>query len=572
MKHFLSLLSAVLLLSVCGLNAQIPESSLASIFERLNGDDFDARYAARIELQDFVTAASAPDAEPSNRAAVESQLLSRLESEPLLTTKLWIVRQLAHLGGPDTVAALTDLLANEDPHITDAARATLLDMPEEVASEAVSTSKIETNSPLKETLLPAKVSKSKLVAISTEDSNPSVRTDAFARLVDSYPRKAKSVLVKSLQDEADVSQVDFLATAAASPNKSLRAFVIDFLPEATDFQKAAILANIDSDYPKKKTETVISETDANSNDFLETQLFAALGKVGSIASLDRLLAGIGSRSKTTSEAASDALASIKDPRIDLKLQELTETGSVEEKELAIQAMAIRAIPGTSERITELAVDKQLEKDIREAAIKALETVGTVESLKALISIIVDPSDKPLRRDAQRTLKRMSLRLADPQAAWAAFSDGFQTVDTGDEQYLALILVLDAAPTKEAIGFLTNEFKPGDAKTRSTIMKVLPNWRNWESGYALLDIAKAFESERSKAFDGVGKLILGSDLNFPIEGKFALANEALKAAKSDAERQAVINGFRYSTWRERVHVEYNPVDPDLKAAVLEFAKD
>ena len=123
--------------------------------------------------------------------------------------------------------------------------------------------------------------------------------------------------------------------------------------------------------------------------------------------------------------------------------------------------------------------------------------------------------------------------------------------------------------------MLHAWKSGDPSIQKTALRVLQIWRNWDGGFALLDIADfadSAEAVQDECYQGVGRLILGSDANYSFEQKFALAAEALKRAETALQRQSVIDGFRYSTWRERVHVTYNEVDPELKEAVLKFAVD
>lgn len=567
MKHFLStpLLSFGLALLVAGIaNAQIPDQALESIFDRLNGDDYDARYEARIELQDHVTDASSPDAKKSQTKAVEQQLLDRLESEPLLTTKLWILRQLDLIAGEASIEALAALLNGENEHLSTAAASVLEDLPLAAAAKALP----EKSPAVQElALLPENNKASKLASIAIEDTNRTVRYEAFSRLLEKSPSKAKKVLMNVLENGPEESQPDFIKASLLSGSYALKNYLVRDLEAAPTEQKIVILAALHKSDGKLES-TVLDLFEAD-NEKLNTEIYAALGKIGSHKSLDKLLIGIDSRSRVISDAASDALAKIEDGKIDEALQQMVKTGSEEEKIIAIQAMSFRAVDGTSDLYTEIASDDSESVKVRKEAISGLEAVGTVESLPILIEIVINPETKKIQRDAQRALKRMTLRLADPDAAWDAFKAGLDSVQFGSEPQVALLRVLDSAPTQDAIAYLIESYAKGDEVVKSTVMRVLPVWRNWDGGHALLEIAASDSGARSDGFSGVGKLILGSNQTYPIAGKFALAGKALEMAESTAERSSVIEGFRYSTWRELVWLDENETDPDLKEAIVSY---
>lgn len=570
MIHFLAKPSSLLALAIAlagTANAQIPEDALDSIFDRLNGNDYGARYDARIELQDYVAEASSPDANKKQTAVVESQLLDYLKTEPLLTTKIWILRQLALVGSEKSVPVIESYLNSKNEHLAVAAESVLAEMPVAAAQEALPAAEVpEETLPL----LPEDQNKSELEEIAKNGSNRTVRFEAFAELLDASTGKAKDLLFQVLEEGPVESQVDFIDAALESGNKGIKKQLLRYLDGAPESHKIVILDALDSSDSRMESKLLAMFEDDNEN--LNTTIYSALGKVGSHKSLDVLLEGIDSRSRSISDAAADALARIEDKKIDRSLKRMFKSGTEDEKIMALQAMSVRAVSGTSELLTEIASDGSETDNVRKEAIEGLEVVGTIETLPILIAIVTNPDDQKIQRSAQRAIKRMTLRLADPDAAWAAFKEGLDSVAFGSDEQIALLRILDSAPTEEAIDYLVDSYGQGDEKVRATVMRVLPVWRNWDGGEAMLDIATSQADARKDGFSGVGKLILGSNLTYPIKGKFALAGKALSLANSPEERNSVIEGFRYSTWRERVWVEEREVDPELREAVLNYAVD
>lgn len=530
--------------------SQISDETLDSVFTRLNGDDYDARYAARMDLHNEVSKATAPGNE-AQQALVEEQLLARLDSEELLTTKLWILRQLQAIGSSASLPALEALLKADDPNLVDGAEMTIsvIDPQEAPVHESLSGR-----------------SKQDLAELARTGPNRSDRSKAFSELVKKDAKLAYAVLA-----EADASAPDFLRIAMTSKNKGLQKKTFAMLPNMTVEKQIVILGALPS-RPSTKIEKAVLSLLGSEDETLELQALEAIGRVGTSASLEALLARIDSRDRDIREAAADSLGVIRDTRIDSKLKKTVYNGSIEERIVALEAISLRAIPDAAKIVNGFAADTNLDPKLREVAVSAMEKVGDVDSFPILVNIVVSSEDKGLARDAQKTLKRMSLRLADPEAAWAAFKTGFESADM--EKRLALMLVSDSAASKDTIAYLKASWDEGDERIQKMVLRVLPTWRNWDGGFALLDLAdKASENEkvRAQCFKGIGNLILGSDENYSREVKFELADQALKATKSPEERKMVIDGFRNSNWRERVYVTYNEVDPELKEAVLEFAK-
>ncbi|MDQ8187749.1 HEAT repeat domain-containing protein [Pelagicoccus sp. SDUM812002] len=548
-----TLIAALSLAILPVLTGQISDADFESIFSRLNGDDYDARYAARMDLQDHVSAASAPGNE-EQQPIVEQQLLDRLSSEPLLTTKLWLLRQLGSIGSEVSLPALKVLLDSKDVELA------------EGAQQAIDRI-VPTVSPKPGFF--ADLGVDELEDIARNSANRSERFMAFSLLANKKAKIAAAVMA-----EAGPSAPDFIRAAMLGSNSNLRKQALSQLANSDVSHQIAVIAALDPKAPSSVEKTLL-ELLATDNETLELQTIEALGRIGSVRSLDALLERIESRSRDVRDAAVDALASIADQKIDSNLRKQLADGEKEERVMALKALSLRASPGVNELVNTYAADESVDHELREEAIANMELVGDVDSFPILIDIVVNGEASGLRRDAQKSLKRMSLRLADPDAAWNAFAAGFEASKGDLDTQLALMLVSDSAPSKDAIDYLESAWATNEPRIQKMVLRVLPTWRNWDAGFALLELAKAADGDselESQCYKGVGKLILGSDATFPLESKFKLAGAALEQAQTPADRQSVIEGFRYSTWRERVHVTYNEVDPELKEAVLAYAKN
>ena len=615
-------------------HCQIEQSELASISQAMAGDDLAALQEAKNSLHQHVSAATAPGKEDQRRAVeaqlidqlgksstLDTQLwlLRQLEAIGDEASVAPLVQLLAHKNDHLADAARLALQANTSPAAADALLAALdapssatrrigylqslaarrhkpaLDSiaalhsdpdPPIVAAAIAATGQIGgpkaaktlatlANGPKGDAkfqaeiaLIPLARDFGTLSALALQGENRSLRAAAFARCIELSPGRAAKLLTQALTAPELSHREDLLQIALDASAAPLSRLALKSLPDLAPAEQAAIIGALPRKASPAIEKTILELTDSG-NEQLKLQAIEALGHIGSVASMPTLLAAIDSRDRDTRESAAFALARIGDPRLDKALLRSAESGTDPERILAIKALAHRNSPGAVPLLNAIAI-KDGPLELRREALAALESIGDASSFATLVSIVVKEGDSRLRRDAQLGLKRMSRRAADPQAAWRAFATGLEATSSDPESRLALLSVVDAASTPEAIEILRAEWAKADASANQAILRALPSWRNWDAGFLLADIIAmpgTTPEVRQAAFDGIGRLILGSDATYNMETKFTLAEKVLSLATIEQESQPILGAFRYSTWRERNFVNANETSAALKQAVL-----
>ena len=95
------------------------------------------RYAAQMQLQDLMSAASKPGSD-ADRLALAKALAGRAgDSSVPQPARVWIVRQLEHLGRGEAVAALTQVLNGDDAELRECARRALEKNPDAQAGASL---------------------------------------------------------------------------------------------------------------------------------------------------------------------------------------------------------------------------------------------------------------------------------------------------------------------------------------------------------------------------------------------------------------------------------------------------
>lgn len=404
-----------------------------------------------------------------------------------------------------------------------------------------------------------------------EGANSAVRAAAFQKCIDLSSGRSARLLAKVLAEEDFEGGNELLRIALLSGKSNVARTALKLVEEMDTGEQAVIVGSLATSGRSGKSEKMILSMAESESKSLKLQATLALGKVGSVASLPILLEALESKSRDLEEAAADSIGSIKDSRVDRKLMASARSGDEAERVLAIRGLSYRNSRGAADLLNEFATNDGSE-DARAEAIDAMERIGNEGSITALVELIVtEPKSGGLRRNAQRALKRTTLRIGDPESAWKAMESGFESAGDDAEARNALLAVIDSAPTSDAIEYVRQLWQEGDETVRKTLLRTLPAWRNWDGGFLMLEFASlegASEESRDSYYSGIGRLILSSDQNYSREKKFELATLALEQASSDKQKEAILSGFRNPVWRDRNYARYNEVAPELKELLVE----
>lgn len=606
---------------------QIPSEAMQSHLDALRGEDYAARYEARMAIQDAVAQTGAKG-ESKELERLELQLAELAASDLPLTTRLWMLRQLNLIGSDASVDTLAGLLDDQEPKIAEAARMALDRIPGRRSSRALLGQLEEeersgqalglidalkrrgyrrANREIAKRLRGEDVDivRASVVALGElgggrarraltefrgeapkeleglvelsllkvagnwrmaegllmEGSSAAARAAAFRRAVELRGRKAAELMNDFLQSGQEQGRGEILRIAMLSGEPALVEAGKEALTELSPASQSVVLGALAAE-GDRSAEALVQPFVDSENETLQLQAVEALGKVGTVSSLSLLMDLLDSSSRDLREAALQAIALLEGDEVDQRLLAQAREGELK----AIQALSARNSEGAVSLLNQLASGEGSEA-LREAALAALEEVGDGRSLPILVDLIVtQPARGGLRRDAQIAFKRLSLRQGEAEKAWHAFAAGLEQAAGDAGARLALLQVADAAPTPEAISFLRKAWATSGEEEREAILRVLPSWPNWDGGYLLLEIAQrpgVSEEARQACYRGIGRLVLASDLNYSMEGRFDLAGKALEAAETEEEKRAVLDGFRNASWRERNFATQNEVHPELK---------
>jgi len=610
---------------------KLENSDLAEIVATLQGSDYDARFKARMTLQDHVSEASSPGNE-AVRAEIEAKLVSLLEADFPTTTRLWLIRQLNSIGSEASVNSLAALLGDGNVHIADGARMALQMNTSSRATAAliaglgkasgservigflsslsqrggksaiaaivpylsngdldIATAAVTALKELKaddalETFYPRAPKSAKALVelallerttdfgfckeLAKNGGNSAVQVAAFRRSIALSSGKASKLFASLVSSSRQKTRSALLRAALLSGKSNVARAGLALIEESDPAQQAVIVASLGSIGPSRNSEKAILALGETENEALKLQVIEALGEVGGVSSLPWLMEALELRSRDLSGAAAHAIASLGDQRVDRKLMASAADGEDGDRIAAINVLSYRNSDGAAALVNQIAAG-DASVAVREQAVEAMERIGDGDSLKVLVDLIVG-EEGTLRKVAQKTLKRVSSRMGDPDTVWSAMREGFEAANGDGKAKNALLLVSDSAPTPGAIDFFRSEWSVGGKTVRRDLLRVLPGWKNWDGGFLMLEFAKGeglSDSLRDACFSGIGRLILSSNANASTNVKFDLANKSLAIAETEKQRQAILSGFRNASSRDVKFAKGGDVDPALKKLLL-----
>lgn len=537
----------LLIFTVCLLPVFAGAATIIPLVPGLNSEDRDQRQAARDAILKVCSDATAPGTPITELADLEAELVELLEAELPLEEKLYLIRMLELYGTSRSVDSLSSLLGDREAAVGDAARRALASIPGQSArsallgglvskdsdkvistldalayrgdssvavnivdllewkDEAVVKAAAQTLGKLKneEVVLEMKVAsrkakgelgilietaivdiglnKTDAYSLARKGKSGAVRSAAFLQLFDLHPSRAEKVVREAKASKKFEGRIRIIDIAMNSGTEDMRDYLVSTLDRSSVEDQIIIVGAI-GDAGLSAYESDLLELLPEAEGELRIEILDTLGDVGGDASFDALYAAFldDPRDKVIAEAVSRLNA----PAADAKALDDAKSGSdIDSRVASLKLLAERNGPGATELCNEISANPG-DKKLREAAFKALENIGNLESVRILTQLILDKDSS--MRAAQLSLKRLALSYDAPDALW---DDVFRpTLEKADEaQQEGLIMVLDGNPGKDTLDYLRYLILFTDGNLRTASLKTLARWPNADSGEVWMEI-------------------------------------------------------------------------------------
>ncbi|MHC4505678.1 MAG: HEAT repeat domain-containing protein, partial [Planctomycetota bacterium] len=288
-----------------------------------------------------------------DRAAVCNVMIAKLPTTKHKTARLWLIRQLGHVGRGESVEALAGLLDDKDSQVSESARRALQNNPSpEAARKLMGGLESAQTSERRVAFLNA-------LAYRAEEAGVS----ALARHAESDDDQVRAAAVLALAETGDASVARAIIAATAKGSKQARGFAAD---------AALTLADRLLDKNDKPGARRVYEKLLDTSGHLKCAAVIGLGRLGTAEELPAILKALDDRDAKVRGAAMAALEALPAGTLDRALRRI-DTASPEFKAGLLRVLAERG--DKSKRGVFVRAASDANEVVRAAALSGLGTLG-----------------------------------------------------------------------------------------------------------------------------------------------------------------------------------------------------
>ena len=596
--------SKFLLSAVCSLIALLMSASaqnLSELVAQLDSDQMNQRTEARNSIQQRLSDSTAPTADANTRMVLEEEALQILQSDLSHPAQVWLLRMLELTGSEASVPVIASYLSNPDAELRDCARRALVantapqatavlhqamlrssdkekrayidgfafrgderaakvivpllksddaDTVVQAANALVILNEPSVHSELKvaHTNAPegsraaielamlatgADASTCKTLILSA--ANVGVAEAAFIALLKKDTTEAVAVLQAAVDEAPSPLRNAMFATAMTEP--ALQAILVDGLTSRTPEDQLIILSGIAEQEIASAEASVIALL-SSADKAVRKQAIFTLGVIGGKASFSPLYALFLNESDAD---ASKALAKLDLATIDKELFETVEESSdLKQRSAAMQLLALRNAEGAADLFNRTIAPGNPD-DLRVECMKALEVLGTVESCQAMAQFIV--SGDPVKRPAQKSLKRLCLNYGDPDLLWDSVFVPALKVAANDAVRADLLVIADAVAGDHLLAYIQQEITDPGSSLRPVLLNTLQRWPHMEASEVWLELISTpnvSASDIKAAQSGLGRMVKSKEVGGWEKLKLNQIVVAVEKAPTAEFKQAMVN--------------------------------
>ena len=271
---------------------------------------------------------------------------------------------------------------------------------------------------------------------------------------------------------------------------------------------------------------------------VKTQAFETLGRIGTAATVEKLLEGGTVGAATLRQSARQSLALLSAPEVDGRLLELAQAGPVPLRAEAILALANHQCHAAVPTLLRLA--SETNAGLQTVAFSALATLARADDYLPVIDCLLQNVTSPARDTAEHAVVAVAQRLPDLAARTRPLLDRFP--NSRGRERCTLIRLLGALGGPEALRAIVASLQDNDPEVRDTAVRTTADWSDPSAADALLKLSLEAENpvHRTLALRGYLRLALEAK-----SGQAALLVRALEAARTDADKRALLSALAES---------------------------
>jgi hypothetical protein len=230
---------------------------------------------------------------------------------------------------------------------------------------------------------------------------------------------------------------------------------------------------------RKEMEPWVLQRLEGASEPVELAAVRCLAAVGGSKSIDALVARSKSPSSKLSAEALKTLAVLQDSSLDARLKEATADPQHPFYLTALELLSLRNSPGSVAYFNQLFSARSPQGDELAAGLRGMERLGNLESVKLLVSRLGTEKDPAVVRTIQISIKRVAIRLEQPDRIWKEAILPALGQPTGGELEARILPLLDAVASPEALALCIERVRGHDAVLARAAEQALIRWRSIE---------------------------------------------------------------------------------------------
>jgi HEAT repeat protein len=266
----------------------------------------------------------------------------------------------------------------------------------------------------------------------------------------------------------------------------------------------------------------------------------ALGQLGDASSVT-LLAEAAAKSKAEEQkAARDSLYRLRGPEVDKTILANVLSASRNVKIELIRAIGERDITAGVGTLLRTAQDP--DSRVQQESFRVLKVIADENYLRALVQLLVEIENESVRREAEKTIAAVALKIEDEnRRADVVLAALPKVMDI--QKRCAIFNVLGKIGNDTALAAIRAALKSDSEKEQDTAVRVLSDWPNPKPINDLLTIAKTSENKvhRILALRGFVRLI-GLEENQSADEKIKMYQQAMELSDNIREKRLVLSGL------------------------------
>jgi len=329
------------------------------------------------------------------------------------------------------------------------------------------------------------------------------RMDSLVKLV-RYAHEKESLLSEALDSESDRVRQKAVLLTEEVPSRNITRALVETWSDAKNAQieERCLILEALGKRDDERTSGVLEEALAEKDPRLRLAAISALGDLSGPRAVRPLLQTAVQGERREKEASRQALSRLVGEGVEKELAILSQEGDPTMRVEAILCMAARGMRHKEELFLKIASED--EGAPREAALEALDSIGTKRSYEPLLFLLLDASDKREVKRIEETLLAVGRELL-PERRVQLLLPALKKAK--GELQLSLVRLAASCGERKALEALRELLKRSEEPLRSEAIRCLSRWQNAEPLADLIQIATVSESEAERALALTGTLRL-----------------------------------------------------------------